>query len=223
VVGTAVEYEDLEGLTLMGVRRFGLSSSARTIKRTFDLAGSAIALTLCAPVMLAVAALIKLDSRGPVLFRQTRVGRDGERFQILKFRTMVRDAESRKHDLLDANETDGLFKITDDPRVTRVGRLLRKVSLDELPQLINVVRGEMSLVGPRPLVEDEDEQVLGLGRRRLHLTPGMTGPWQIMRSGRVPMQEMVSIDYLYVSSWSLWTDMKVLLRTVSYVLARGGV
>ena len=128
-----------------------------------------------------------------------------------------------KESLRDRNETEGLFKIADDPRVTRVGRLLRKTSLDELPQLLNVIKGEMSLVGPRPLVLDEDRQVHGLDRRRLHLTPGMTGPWQVMRSGRVPMHEMVAIDYLYVSTWSIWNDFKLLARTASYVLSRGGV
>jgi lipopolysaccharide/colanic/teichoic acid biosynthesis glycosyltransferase len=223
VIGTAVEYEELEGLTLMGVRRFGLSSSARTIKRTFDLIGSSVVLLACAPVMMVIAALVKLDSRGPVFFRQTRVGRDGHPFEILKFRSMCSDAEALKDALREHNETDGLFKIAEDPRVTRIGRLLRKTSLDELPQVLNVLRGEMSLVGPRPLVVDEDQQVLGLDRRRLHLTPGMTGPWQIMRSGRVPMAEMVSIDYLYVSTWSLWTDVKILLRTIGYVLSRSGV
>src|SRR5262249_27728398 len=117
---------------------------------------------------------------------------------------------------------DGLFKIDNDPRITRVGNLLRKTSLDELPQLFNVMRGEMSLVGPRPLVIDEDAQVLGLDRSRLHLTPGMTGPWQVLGT-RVPMREMVEIDYLYVSTWSLWLDFKILLRTLRHVLRRGNV
>ncbi len=223
VIGTAVEYEEIEGLTLMGVRRFGLSPASRSLKRGFDLVGAGAALVACAPLIAAICVAIKLDGRGRVLFRQTRVGRDGEPFQILKFRSMVTDAEDLKTQLRERNETHGLFKIAADPRVTRVGRVLRRTSLDELPQFINVLRGEMSLVGPRPLVVDEDLQVLGLDRRRLHLTPGMTGPWQILRSGRVPMREMVSIDYLYVASWSLWTDVKVLLRTVSYVLARAGV
>jgi lipopolysaccharide/colanic/teichoic acid biosynthesis glycosyltransferase len=115
-----------------------------------------------------------------------------------------------------------LFKIADDPRVTRVGRVLRRTSLDELPQIFNVLRGQMSLVGPRPLVVDEDAQVLGLDRSRLHLTPGMTGPWQIL-GYRVPMQEMVGLDYLYVANWSLWLDLKVLLRTVKHVVCRGNL
>jgi lipopolysaccharide/colanic/teichoic acid biosynthesis glycosyltransferase len=158
-----------------------------------------------------------------VFFRQTRVGRNGERFQIYKFRSMVADAEAHKDELLHLNETDGVFKMSEDPRVTRVGRMLRTSSLDELPQLINVVRGEMSLVGPRPLVVDEDAKVAGLDRSRLHLTPGMTGHWQILGSARVPLGEMVGIDYLYVANWSLWTDVKILLRTVPYVLSRSGM
>jgi lipopolysaccharide/colanic/teichoic acid biosynthesis glycosyltransferase len=142
---------------------------------------------------------------------------------MLKFRSMVVDAEARKADVLHLNEASGLFKIAEDPRVTRVGRLLRRMSLDELPQLFNVLRGEMSLVGPRPLVASEDETITGYDRRRLHLTPGMTGHWQIMGSARVPMHEMVKIDYLYVTTWTLWADLKILLRTVPYMLARRGI
>jgi lipopolysaccharide/colanic/teichoic acid biosynthesis glycosyltransferase len=174
--------------------------------------------------MILIATAIKLDGRGPILFRQSRVGRDGERFSIFKFRTMVPDADAMKDSLRDRNEAqDGLFKIADDPRVTRVGRFLRKSALDELPQLLNILRGEMSLVGPRPLVVDEDRRVEGWHRRRLELTPGLTGHWQILGPMRVPLGEMVAIDYLYVANWSLWTDIKILLRTVPHVLARGGV
>jgi lipopolysaccharide/colanic/teichoic acid biosynthesis glycosyltransferase len=152
------------------------------------------------------------------------VGRDGKHFKICKFRTMCTDAEQRKSELRAINEAEGgLFKIADDPRVTRVGRILRKTSLDELPQLFNVLLGDMSLVGPRPLVLDEDAQIKGWDRRRLQLTPGMTGHWQILGSARVPLHEMVKIDYLYVAGWSLWSDMKILLRTVPYMLSRRGM
>jgi exopolysaccharide biosynthesis polyprenyl glycosylphosphotransferase len=223
VVGSSVEFDHLDGLTILGVRRFGLTRSSRVLKRAFDLAGAAVGLLVAAPLIVAISVAIRLDSRGPVFFRQTRVGRDGRHFAMLKFRSMVVDAESRKTTLRHLNETMGLFKIADDPRMTRVGRILRRTSLDELPQLINVWRGEMSLVGPRPLVVDEDAKIEGLDRSRLHLTPGMTGHWQILGSARIPLEEMVGIDYLYVANWSLWTDMKLLLRTVPFVLARRGL
>jgi exopolysaccharide biosynthesis polyprenyl glycosylphosphotransferase len=223
VVGSHVEFDQVEGMTVLGVRRFELTRSSRAIKRTMDFAGAAVMLTVGAPVIALIALAVTLDSRGPLFFRQVRVGRDGRRFRIWKFRTMVPDAEARKAELLALNETDGLFKISEDPRTTRVGRFLRKTSLDELPQLLNVLRGEMSLVGPRPLVVDEDELVKGWDRRRLHLTPGMTGPWQILGGGRVPLGEMVKIDYLYVTGWSLWNDVKILLRTAGYVVARRSV
>jgi lipopolysaccharide/colanic/teichoic acid biosynthesis glycosyltransferase len=159
-----------------------------------------------------------------VFFRQLRVGRHGKRFHMLKFRTMVDGADALKESLRDRNEAkEGLFKIAEDPRVTRVGRWLRKTALDELPQLLNVYKGEMSLVGPRPLVVEEDQRVEGWHRRRLELMPGMTGPWQILGPSRVPLKEMVAIDYLYVANWSLWTDVKILLRTVPHVLGRRGL
>ena len=143
---------------------------------------------------------------------------------MLKFRSMVADAERIKDELREHNEADGgLFKITDDPRITRVGRFLRKTSLDELPQLLNVVRGDMSLVGPRPLVPDEDALIEGWQRRRLAVRPGMTGLWQIFGSSRIPMHEMVKIDYLYGANWSIWLDLKILLRTVPYVIRRRGM
>src|SRR5262249_46435769 len=212
--------DDLWGVPALGVPRFGLSRSSGRLKRAFDLAAASVLTIAMAPVMALAALLIKLDSPGPVYFRQTRVGRDGRRFQILKFRTMVEDADARKHHLANLNEADGLFKIAEDPRITRAGRWLRRTCLDELPQLINVLRGEMSLVGPRPLVIPEDERITGLDRHRLHLTPGITGPWQILGSARVPLGEMVKLDYLYIANWSLWSDIKILLRTLPVVVER---
>jgi exopolysaccharide biosynthesis polyprenyl glycosylphosphotransferase len=224
VVGSSVEFDDLHGVTLMGIKRFVLSRSSTTVKRAFDLTGACLGLLVVAPMLIAIAIAIKLDSRGPVFFKQKRVGRHGEHFGLFKFRTMIRGADALKDSLRDRNEAqDGLFKIADDPRVTRVGKFLRKTSLDELPQLFNVVRGEMSLVGPRPLVVDEDCHVTGWYRRRLELMPGMTGPWQILGPARVPLREMGAIDYLYVANWSLWADVKILLRTVRHVLARQGL
>jgi exopolysaccharide biosynthesis polyprenyl glycosylphosphotransferase len=224
VVGSSVEFDDLHGVTVMGVRRFDLTRSSAAFKRAFDLLGASLGLLAVSPLLFVIAVAIKLDSRGPVFFRQLRVGRHGQRFFMLKFRTMVPDAEALKDGLRDRNEAkDGLFKIAEDPRVTRVGRLLRRSALDELPQLLNIVRGEMSLVGPRPLVIDEDQRVEGWHRRRLELMPGMTGPWQILGPSRVPLREMVAIDYLYVANWSLWTDIKIILRTIPHVLGRHGL
>lgn len=224
VVGSSVEFDDLHGVTLMGVRRFDLTRSSAKFKRAFDLLGATVGLLAISPLMLALALAIKLEDGGSVFFRQLRVGRYGQRFYMFKFRTMVPDAEALKDSLRGRNEArEGLFKIARDPRVTRVGRLLRKSALDELPQLLNVLRGEMSLVGPRPLVPEEDCRVEGWNRRRLELTPGMTGPWQILGPTRVPLSEMVAIDYLYVANWSLWTDVKILLRTVPHVLGGRGL
>jgi exopolysaccharide biosynthesis polyprenyl glycosylphosphotransferase len=224
VVGSRIEVDDVDGLTLLGVRRFGLSRSSRALKRCFDATGAMLGLLASAPFFAVAAIVIKLDTRGPIIFKQVRIGRAGEPFEIWKFRTMVCGADELKAQLKARNDAAaGLFKIADDPRITRVGRWLRRTSLDELPQLVNVLRGEMSLVGPRPLVADEDNQITGLDRRRLHLTPGMTGHWQIAGSSRVPVSEMVKLDYLYVAGWSLWTDVKILLRTGMLVAARRGI
>jgi exopolysaccharide biosynthesis polyprenyl glycosylphosphotransferase len=224
VVGSSVEFDDLHGVTVMGVRRFELTRSSALFKRVFDLLGAALGLLAVAPLLAVIAVLVKLEDGGPVFFRQQRVGRYGHRFEMLKFRTMIANADQMKDGLRDRNEAqEGLFKIAKDPRVTSVGRLLRSSALDELPQLLNIVRGEMSLVGPRPLVIDEDQRIEGWHRRRLELTPGMTGPWQILGPARVPLREMVAIDYLYVANWSLWTDIKILLRTIPHVLGRKGL
>ena len=223
VVGSAVELDELNGATLLAIRRYGLSRSSRALKRAVDLAGAGACLVVLAPLLVAVAVAIKVTSPGPVLFRQLRMGRNDEVFEMLKFRTMVEGADRLKAELIERNEAEGLFKIAEDPRVTRVGRFLRRSSLDELPQLLNVLRGQMSLVGPRPFVLDEDQQIEGWQRRRLVVRPGMTGLWQIFGSARIPFREMVKIDYLYGANWSLWLDVKILLRTVPYVLARRGL
>jgi exopolysaccharide biosynthesis polyprenyl glycosylphosphotransferase len=224
VVGSSVERDDVDGITLLGMHRYGLSRSSGFVKRGLDVVGATIGLLLFSPLLIAIAIAIKLDSRGPVLFRQRRMGRNEVPFEMLKFRTMVDGAEAQKAALQSRNEAGGgLFKIEDDPRITRVGHLLRRASLDELPQLINVLRGDMALVGPRPLVLDEDSQIEGWQRSRLALPPGMTGPWQVFGSARIPLDEMVKIDYLYGANWSLWQDVKILLRTVTFVLGRRGL
>jgi lipopolysaccharide/colanic/teichoic acid biosynthesis glycosyltransferase len=209
---------------LLGVRQHGLTRSSRTLKRGFDLIGATLGLIVLAPLMAMIAIAIKLDSRGPIIFRQPRMGKDDEIFRIFKFRTMVADADAQRAALAHRNEAgNGLFKIEDDPRITRVGRFLRRTSLDELAQLLNVLRGDMSLVGPRPLVLDEDCRIEGWQRRRMMLPPGATGMWQILGSARIPMSEMVKIDYLYGANWSLWLDIKILLRTIPFVLGRRGL
>jgi lipopolysaccharide/colanic/teichoic acid biosynthesis glycosyltransferase len=193
-------------------------------KRAFDVVGSLLALVILAPVWALIAIMIKLDTPGPVLFRQPRVGRDGRIFAMLKFRTMMRDADQHKLQLLHLNEAgDGLFKIRDDPRVTRFGRFLRSTSLDELPQLLQVLTGQMSLVGPRPLVPEEDALIDGSYRRRLEMRPGMTGRWQVAGASRIPMSEMVVLDCDYVRDWSLLGDVRLLVGTVPPVVLRRGM
>jgi exopolysaccharide biosynthesis polyprenyl glycosylphosphotransferase len=222
VVGSAVAFDSIAGITVLGLRRPGLSRSSQLIKRTMDLVGASLGLILGLPLFLAAIVAIRLDSPGPAVFRQQRIGRDGRVFEMIKFRSMVDGAEAQRQVLIDQHETVGIFKLDDDPRVTRVGRFLRQTSIDELPQLLNVLRGEMSLVGPRPLVPAEDALILGRHRERLTLSPGMTGPWQVLGPTRPPLSEMVKTDYLYAITWSAWLDVKLLLRTVSHIWARRG-
>jgi len=223
IIAANVGVANVEGISVLELPEAGLSRFARWSKRAFDIALSLAALLLLAPVLIAAAIAIKLDSRGPVFFRQARRGRHEQVFRIFKFRTMVDGAESARQELLEHNESDGpLFKIKEDPRVTRVGGFLRKYSLDELPQLLNVLRGEMSLVGPRPFVVYEDEKIDGWARRRLELTPGITGLWQVLGRNDIGYDEMVKLDYLYVTNWSLWWDMKLMLQTVPIVVGRRG-
>jgi exopolysaccharide biosynthesis polyprenyl glycosylphosphotransferase len=220
VIGTSVEFDDLGGRLLLGVRGFGLAPSSRSLKRAFDIVVTSVLLVLLAPLLIVIALVVRLTSPGPVLFRQTRVGRNGREFQLPKFRTMVQDAEDQKHRLMEHNQAAPLFKIANDPRTTPVGRYLRRHSLDELPQLFSVLRGDMSLVGPRPLIIEEDRLFSGWQRRRYQVAPGVTGPWQILGSSRVPVQDMLTLDYLYCSNWSLWLDAKILARTIPYVFSR---
>lgn len=224
VLGPAFEVDDVEGTTLLGVRRHGLGRTSRIVKRGFDLLCAFAGMVILAPVVALIAVAIKLDSPGPVFFRQRRVGQDDAIFEIYKFRTMFDGADSQRSEISSRNEAaGGLFKIEDDPRITRVGRFLRRTALDELPQLLNVLRGEMSLVGPRPLVIEEDCLIEGLHRHRLIVPPGITGLWQVFGSARIPMGEMAKIDYLYGASWSVWLDLKILLRTIPFALARRGL
>jgi lipopolysaccharide/colanic/teichoic acid biosynthesis glycosyltransferase len=197
---------------------------ARGVKRTVDLIGALLLLAILSPALLVIAFLIKSDTPGPVLFRQRRVGRDGKAFSMLKFRTMIDGADDHKHALRHLNQAaDGLFKIDGDPRITRVGNWLRATSLDELPQLLHVVTGKMSLVGPRPLVPDEDAQIVGRNRTRMQMRPGMTGPWQVGGASRIPITEMVELDRRYIEDWSLWVDARLLAETAAHVFLRRGL
>ncbi len=222
VMGPSVEVDEVAGLTLIGITPPILSSSARAAKRGLDIVGATILLVLTAPVMALIALAIKLDSSGPVLFRQQRVGHRGELFEMLKFRTMVPDAEQRRGSLISQSLDPGWLHLEEDPRITRIGRMLRRRSLDELPQLWNVLRGQMSLVGPRPLIPSEDASLVGWARTRLDLVPGLSGLWQVLGRTSIPFQEMIKLDYLYVTNWSLWGDIRLILRTVPAVIMRRG-
>jgi exopolysaccharide biosynthesis polyprenyl glycosylphosphotransferase len=221
-LGPSVEIDDVEGVTLLGINPPVLGRSSRALKRGLDVIGATALTVLLFPLLIVIAIAIKLDSRGGMFFRQSRVGKGGTRFDVLKFRTMHQDAEERRHELLAQSVDPNWLHLENDPRITRVGRRLRHLSLDELPQLWNVLRGEMSLVGPRPLIESEDRMIGGWGRSRLDLTPGMTGVWQVLGRTNIPFEEMVKLDYLYVTNWSLWTDIRLLLRTLPVVVTRRG-
>jgi len=222
LVGPGIGIHTVEGLPLLGLAPFKLSNSSYFLKRAMDLSLASLGLVLLAPLFALTALAIKLDSRGPVFFSQVRRGAGETIFRVHKFRTMSVDADSRKHDLthLNRHRDNGdtrMFKIEDDPRATRIGRLLRRYNLDELPQLWNVVKGEMSLVGPRPLILSEDQHVVRWGRKRLNLKPGMTGLWQVLGASSIPFEDMVRLDYLYVTNWSLSQDVRILLRTIPVV------
>lgn len=220
---TQVNVEDLGGVPLIGVRTVSISKGALLVKRIIDVTVSSVGLVLCAPLFLVIALAIRLDSPGSVIFRQTRVGLRGRRFEMYKFRSMRMGAEEQQDMLADLNEVNGpIFKIRDDPRLTRVGRILRRLSLDELPQLVNVLRGEMSLVGPRPPVPAEVEKYQEWHKKRLEAPPGMTGLWQVSGRSRLSFDEMVLLDIYYIENWSLWLDFKILMRTIPKVLLGEG-
>lgn len=218
VLGTNAQLHTIEGIPLVGLPSTHLSGSSRFLKRSLDISASAFGLILLSPLFLVVAAWIKLTSRGPVFFRQVRMGAGNRTFRVYKFRTMVSDAEERKAEFAHLNMHNGhdarMFKVPDDPRVTHAGRFLRRWRIDELPQLFNVLAGHMSLVGPRPLILDEDQHVSSWARRRLDLKPGMTGLWQVLGASDIPFDEMTKLDYLYVTNWSLREDLRLILLTV---------
>ncbi len=217
---------DLEGLPVMSVRSSRLRPLDLRVKRLFDITVSGFALMAVSPILLWAAIRIKLDSPGPVFFRQVRCGFDGRPFEVVKFRTMVDGADRMRTKLREASEEerdgDILFKLEEDPRVTKAGRTLRKWSIDELPQLWNVLKGEMSIVGPRPLPFDEADQATGLFRARTSVKPGLAGPWQAYGRSSIPFEDMIRLDYSYAVGWSMAEDMKLLLRTANAVFGRRG-
>jgi len=223
VAGPRIHVRPVAGLPLLHVEEPEFTGARRLVKRIFDWVGAAILLVLSLPLFAVIAIAIKLDDRGPVFLRQTRVGVHGKEFPCFKFRSMVVDAEERLAELQAYNEVDGvLFKMKNDPRVTRVGRVIRRLSLDELPQLINVLRGEMSLVGPRPPLPREVAQYGEDVRRRLLVRPGITGLWQVSGRSNLSWDDSVRLDLYYVENWSLSTDLVILAKTVGAVLSRDG-
>ncbi len=223
VAGPRTTIRPVAGLPLLHVDHPELAGVRQVVKGMFDRVLAALVLILLAPLFAAIALTIKLADPGPVFFRQTRVGRDGQTFRVWKFRTMVVDAEARKAELMAHNEADGaLFKMHRDPRVTRTGILLRRWSLDELPQLLNVLLGEMSLVGPRPALPAEAAKYGDHMRRRLAVKPGITGLWQVSGRSDLPWDEAERLDVRYVEEWSLALDVQILWKTLSAVLRGSG-
>ncbi|OGC82767.1 MAG: hypothetical protein A2788_02610 [Candidatus Abawacabacteria bacterium RIFCSPHIGHO2_01_FULL_46_8] len=217
-----INVQTLAGLPVIELSRTPLEGWGRVLKRSVDLAGSGLGLLLLSPVLLAVTILVKLDSPGPVLFSHVRISQ-GKKFPIYKFRSMVLDAEAKKRALLQQNEREGpLFKLKEDPRITKLGAFLRKWSIDELPQLINVFKGEMSLVGPRPHLEEEIKQYKRHHKKVLAIKAGITGMAQVSGRSNLDFEEEVRLDTFYVEHWSIWLDLNILFKTVYVVLFRPG-
>ncbi len=218
-----VDVDEINGIPLIGVKEVSIRGWNLAVKRVLDVALSLLSLIILSPLLLIIAIIIRRDSPGPVLFRQTRVGRNGKLFTFYKFRSMHWDAEKIRPQLADLNEATGpLFKIRDDPRLTRMGRFLRRTSLDEWPQLYNVLRGDMSLVGPRPAIPSEVEQYRDWHRKRLEVSPGVTGLWQVSGRSELTFDEMVMLDLFYAENWSLWLDLKILAKTIPTVILGTG-
>jgi exopolysaccharide biosynthesis polyprenyl glycosylphosphotransferase len=223
VAGPRIHTQQVAGLPLIHVTTPTLEGGQRVAKRLFDVLAATCLVILAGPMMIVIALLVRLDSRGSIIFRQERIGVDGTSFKMLKFRSMVSDAESRLEELKDKNEGEGLlFKMRDDPRITRVGRFLRKYSLDELPQLFNVLNGSMSLVGPRPPLPTEVAEYGHDLRRRLLVKPGLTGLWQVSGRSNLSWEDSVRLDLYYVENWSLAGDLIILLRTFRAVFSSHG-
>ena len=218
-----VDVEEVGGIPLLGVKEVSIRGWNLALKRAIDVIVSATTLLLLSPLILLIAALTRLESPGPPLFRQTRIGRKGKPFTLYKFRSMRPEAEEELSKVGDLDEAEGVFfKIREDPRRTRVGKLLRRLSLDELPQMYNILTGEMSLVGPRPALPGEVERYEEWHRRRLGVLPGLTGLWQVMGRSDLTFDEMVMLDLFYIENWALWLDLKIMLMTIPTVLSGKG-
>ena len=218
-----IDIQEYDGLAMIDVSSPRLDVMHSGVKRIMDIGLALVLLVFDLPFMLFIAVGIKLSSRGPVIFRQTRLGKDGKSFEMMKFRSMVIDADSQRKKLERRNEAKGpIFKIRDDPRITRFGRLLRRTSLDELPQIINVLKGDMSMVGPRPPLPEEVGRYKSHHLKRLAVCPGVTGLWQVSGRDRRDFEDMAKLDLYYIENWSGWMDLKIILKTIPVVLSRRG-
>ena len=223
LIASRISTDEIGGVPLLTIKEIRLQGFNAFLKRAFDVIVSMTALIVLSPILLLIVASIKLTSRGPVLFRQTRVGKDGKTFELYKFRSMVVDAEKQFESVVAQMGGDIIrFKSKEDPRITRVGKILRKFSLDEVPQLINVFLGHMSLVGPRPPVPLEVERYTPWHKKRLRIRPGLTGLWQVSGRSELPFEDMVRLDIYYIENWSMWMDFRILLRTIPTVLFGSG-
>ncbi|HUS17243.1 MAG TPA: sugar transferase, partial [Chloroflexia bacterium] len=218
-----VDFDDMGGIPLVGLKETSIPRAGRVMKRALDIVLSVIALVVTTPLLILVAILIRLDSPGPVLFTQRRVGEDGRLFNIYKFRSMRMGAEEQQDELQDLNQRAGpVFKIKADPRITGIGRWLRRFSIDELPQFINVLRGEMSIVGPRPGLPPEVAKYEAWHRQRLEVPPGISGLWQVSGRSELSFDEMCMLDVYYIENWSLGLDLAIMLKTLPHVLFADG-